>query len=115
MCTKAEVAEVVTDKIAPLIDSIARIEHQLESMPCQEIMRKNIRIEVNLENLQKLRDADKIDIDKLYKASRIAADTMATLKEQNKGQDAWSAKIWVFILLGIQALSGMIVYFVTRS
>jgi len=115
MCTKAEVAEAVTDKIAPLIDSIARIEHQLDSMPCQDIMRKSIRLEVNLENLQRLRDTDKIDIDKLYKASRVAADTLATLKEQNKGQDAWSAKVWVFILLGIQTVIGISAYFITRA
>ena len=115
MCTKAEVKEVVVNEIAPIVEIISRIEKRLDEMPCQEIMRKNIRLEVTMENMEKLRAADKVDIDKLYKASREASDAIATLKEQNKGQDAWSAKIWVFILLAIQTVIGVAAYFITRG
>ena len=115
MCTKADIAEVVTDKIAPLVASIDRIEGQLEKMPCQDIMKKNIRLEVNVENLEKLRNADKLDIDKLYKASREASDMIATLKEQNKGQDNISGKMWFFIMLGINSVFMIAMYFLTRG
>lgn len=115
MCTKAEVAEVVADKILPIEKSISRIEKRLDAMPCQEIMKKNIRLEINQENAEKLRVTDRKDIDTLWGIIRTQDQDIATLKQQNIGQDAWSAKVWVFILLGIQTLSGITIYFLTRG
>jgi len=115
MCTKAEVGEIVTDKIAPIVSAVARIEKRLDEMPCQDLMEKVIRLIINHENIEKLRSADKKDIDVLYGMSRTAETEIATLKEQNKGQDAWSAKVWVFILIGIQSVCGVAIYFITRG
>jgi len=115
MCTKAEVAEVVTDKIKPITLSVARIEKRLDEMPCQDLMAKAIRLEIQYENLEKQRVADKKDIDILYRMSRTAESEIATLKEQNKGQDNISAKMWLFIMSGINLVFMIAMYFLTRG
>lgn len=115
MCTKADVAEIIGLKIEPIEKSIIRIEKRLDEMPCQDLMKQVIRVEIQIENLEKLRTEDKKDIDTLYGMSRTFETDIATLKEQNKGQDAWSAKVWVFILLGIQTLAAIVTYFITRG
>ena len=61
---------------------------------------------------------DKFELEKdkeIYPRLRVVEDKVTTLIQQNKGQDAWSAKIWVFIMLGIQLVFGVALYFLTRG
>lgn len=115
MCTKAEVDEVITNRVKPIEASIARIEKHLDEMPCQALMERIIRLEINHENLEKLRSTDKKDIDTLYGMSRVSETEIATLKEQNKGQDNTSSKTWTFILMGINFIFMLAMYFLTRG
>ena len=115
MCTKTEVGDIVGEKLKPVELSIIRIEKRLDKMPCQTLLEKTIRLEVQAEGLEKQRVADKKDIDILYRMSRTAESEIATLKEQNKGQDNISAKMWLFIMSGINLVFMIAMYFLTRG
>lgn len=122
MCTKAEVEEAMSSKMKPLEseishvkEAIAEVKGFLQKMPCQKLMERVLRVEINQENLEKNRKQDKIDIDKLYGMSRDAETGLATLTEQNVGQDKTSAKTWLFIMMGINFVFMIAMYFITRK
>ena len=115
MCSKEEVKAVVVAEVSPIVAIISRIEKRLDEMPCQTLLEKTIRLEIRYENLEKQRVADKKDIDILYRMSRTAESEIATLKEQNKGQDNISAKMWLFIMSGINLVFMIAMYFLTRG
>ena len=106
MCTKAEVEDAISSKIKPLETEVSHIKgdivevkNLLQNMPCQKLMERVLRVEINQENLEKLRTQDKADIDKLYGMSRANETGVATLTEQNAGQDKISARTWAIILI----------------
>ena len=69
----------------------------------------------NQENIEKNRITDRKDIDLLYGISREHDKKLATLAEQNDGQDKTSAKSWTFIMMGINAVFLIAIYFITRG
>lgn len=111
-----ETLESLAIKFGLILDYLKEIKEHLSDLPCKD---HDGKIAENKFALEYLKDAvaelKKEKDEEIYPRLRKAETQVTTLIQQNKGQDDWSAKIWVFILLGIQALSGMIVYFVTRS
>lgn len=106
MCTKAEVEDAISSKMKPLEAEVAHVKEAitevkdfLQKMPCQKLMERVLRVEINQENLEKLRTQDKSDIDKLYGMSRTNETGIATLTEQNAGQDKISVRTWAIILI----------------
>ena len=106
MCTKAEVEEAIAAnmktvelEVGHIKDAVEKIEKFLANMPCADLMERVLRVEIHQENIQKIREQDKKDIDLLYGMTRDNATAIATLSEQNAGQDKISARTWAIILI----------------
>ena len=122
MCTKEEVREVVKAEIAPLKTlfqcmemAIGEVKSSLINLPCNALSEKIIRMDVNLEATRREVGKLESDRDQLFELHRENSKNIATLIEHNEGQDAFSAKTWTLILLGINFVYGIALYFLTRS
>lgn len=106
MCTKKEVEDAVAAGVAPLITSMGYIETAISEMketlkhpPCQYHGDKITRLEMEFSALKE--SSEKFEEEKnkeIYPRLRAVETDIATLTQQNKGQDEWSAKTWVIIM-----------------
>jgi hypothetical protein len=116
VCTAAEVDKIISNKIKPIEDSIKRIENSIEKMPCQDLLERVIRSEMKIEELD--RSSEKFELEKnteVYPRLRDCETDIATLTQQNKDQDGWSAKTWAILLMIINFIFGVGLYLLVRS
>lgn len=119
MCTKAEVAEVVSSKLAPinvvltnLTSLVTKIETVLSALPCGTNGEKLVELKYQYEALKESSEKfEKEKNEEFYPRLRDTETSIATLTEQNKGQDAWSAKVWAIILIVITVISNTLSWF----
>ena len=111
-----ETLESLAIKFGLILDYLKEIKEHLSDLPCKD---HDSKIAENKFALEYLKDAvaelKKEKDEEIYPRIRTAETHITTLIQQNKGQDAWSAKVWVLILLGIQTVAGIVAYFMTRG
>lgn len=117
MCDAAEVKKIVATEISPIASdvkyisrSVDELRKNLSELPCSKINEDLIRLQVKVESIQDTRKTDKKDIDTLYRMNRDNENRIATLTEQNKGQDAGSARIWTIIMVVITVAFNIVGY-----
>lgn len=112
----AETLESLTIKFEMILDHLKDIKEYLNDLPCKD---HDSDIQENKFEIKHLKAAvaelKKEKDEEIYPRLRKAENKVATLIQQNKGQDDWSAKVWVFILLAIQTIAGIAAYFLTRG
>lgn len=111
-----ETIESLSIKFGLILDRLEEIKEGLGDLPCQDHESRIAKLEIQFVTIEKRFDKFELEKDKeIYPRLRVVEDKVTTLIQQNKGQDAWSAKIWVFIMLGIQLVFGVALYFLTRG
>jgi len=107
-----ETLESLSIKFPIILDRLEEIKEILSDLPCKD---HDSQIQENKFNINHLKEGfaeiKKEKDDEIYPRLRKAETRVATLIEQNRGQDAWSSKIWVFIMLGILTVKEIAVYY----
>ena len=116
MCTKKEVEEAIAAGVAPLSISIGHIQGDIEEIkeaiknpPCQGHGDKITRLEMQFEALKE--SSEKYEEEKnkeIYPRLRDIETSIATLIQQNKGQDEWSSRTWAFIMIFVGVAINML-------
>lgn len=112
----AETLESLTIKFEMILDHLKDIKEHLNDLPCKD---HDSDIQENKFEIKHLKAAvvelKKEKDEEIYPRLRKAETKVATLIQQNKGQDEWSAKVWVFIMLGIMMIKEFAMYMLTRG
>ena len=111
-----ETLESLSIKFEMILEFLRRIEEHINDLPCKD---HDGQIQENKFHIERLRE-DYTELKKelneeIYPRLRKVEGKIIKLAQQNEGQDAWSAKIWVMIMLGIQSVFGIALYFLTRG
>ena len=110
-----ESVESLSIKFGMILEYLKEIKNSLNDLPCDDLGKDVAENAFEIKHLKEGAIGTRRELDKEIYVRLREVETKATrLTEQNKGQDAWSAKIWVFIMLGIQMVFGIATYFLTR-
>ena len=95
-----ETLESLAIKFGLILDYLKEIKEHLSDLPCKD---HDSKIAENKFALEYLKDAvaelKKEKDEEIYPRLRKVETNTARLQEQNKGQDAWSGKVWALIML----------------
>jgi hypothetical protein len=111
-----ETLESLSIKFEMILEFLRRIEDHINDLPCKD---HDGQIQENKFHIDRLRE-DYNEIKKelneeIYSRLRKVENSTTRLQEQNKGQDAWSGKVWAIIMMGINSVILIAVYFMTRG
>ena len=111
-----ETLESLSIKFEMILDFLKRIEEHINDLPCKD---HDGQIQENKFHVDRLRE-DYIEIKKelneeIYSRLRKVEGKAIKLAEQNVGQNAWSGKMWALIVLGINSIFLIAIYFITRG
>lgn len=111
-----ETIESLSIKFVLILERLEEIKEVLGNLPCQDHESRIAKLEIQFQMLDNQATKNEDDKNKeIYPRLRELETSMATVTEQNKGQDAWSGKIWALILMGINAVYIVVIYFITRG
>lgn len=111
-----ETVESLAIKFGMILEYLKEIKGSLSELPCDDLGKDVAENAFEIKHLKEaVAELKKEKDEEIYPRLRKAENRVTTLVEQNKGQDAWSAKAWVLILLGIQSVCAVVVYFLTRG
>lgn len=98
-----------------LQEAVLRIEVKFDGLPCDDHLERIIRLEKDRDSHERQLATHLDHIEKIYKITRLAGESIATLTQQNKGQNFMSEKMWGLMVVVAGAGCSALVYFLTRG
>ena len=111
-----ETLESLPIKFEMILEFLRRIEEHINDLPCKD---HDGQIQENKFHVERLRE-DYAELikeknEEIYPRIRKVEGKVIKLTQQNEGQDAWSGKVWALIMLGLNSVFLVAMYFLTRG
>jgi len=107
--------EAMSGAVHSIEKTLSRIEAKFDQLPCDEHTERIVSLEKDSDSHSAQIAEQRGHIEKIYKITREQDRDISTLRQENKGQENLSGKLWGLIGTGLGAGASLIVYFLTRG
>jgi len=96
-------------------ESVVRIESKMDTLPCDDLLERIVKLEKDRDSFSGSIKREVEHRDKLYGITRKQGGQIASLAQENRGQDKLSEKVWVLLGIGIGIAGSVVTVYLTRG